>query len=335
MMKFANAHLFYFFWVLVLPVVFLWWRNKVKCKKMRTFVDHSLIEKISVHYEARMGVWRIYLMAGVLILSLIALARPQWGFEWQEIKQEGVDLLVMVDVSKSMLTQDVKPNRLERTKLAIQDLLAQLKGDRIGLIAFAGDSFLLCPLTVDYNGFQLSINDLNTKSIASGGTNISQALYTAIKSYEDIPSKNKAIIIVTDGDNLVGDPLKAAQLAKEKKIRIYTVGVGTKEGELIRIKGKDGVSEFLKNRNGKIVRSQLNENLLSEIARATGGAYFRASSVEFGLDILYEKVISKLETRKVEARMEKKFYERFQWPLALAFLLLMLETCLISSNKSN
>jgi Ca-activated chloride channel family protein len=227
-----------------------------------------------------------------------------------------------------MLTQDVKPNRLERTKLAIKDLLSQLKGDRIGLMAFAGDAFLMCPLTVDYSGFMLSLNDLGVSSVPRGGTNISKAIDEAMKSYEKIPSRYRSIIIVTDGEDLEGDSLKSVQKAKEQGVKLYTVGVGTQEGELIQVEGDDGTKDFLKDSSGNYVKSRLNEKLLQEIALSTGGIYVKSSGAQFGLDYIYDNALSKSDKRETQAAKQKEYFERFQFPLALAALLLVIETCL-------
>jgi len=266
---------------------------------------------------------------------VLALARPQWGFEWQEVKRQGMDIFIVVDTSKSMLTQDVRPNRLERTKLAIQDFVSHLKGDRVGLIAFAGDAFYLCPLTVDYNGFLLSLNDLSVDSVPRGGTNIERAIEEAISGYEQTPSEFKAVIVLTDGDNLEGDPLAVARRAKSMGIKIYTIGIGTKEGELIQIQSGAGQIEFLKDNNGNFVKSRLNETLLQQIALSTGGIYVKATGLQFGLDLIYEKELAGKQKREIENRMEKKYHERFQYPLAVALLLLFAETCLSNRMKQH
>jgi len=232
-----------------------------------------------------------------------------------------------------MLTQDVKPNRLERTKLAVTDLVRKLKGDRIGLMAFAGDAFLTCPLTVDYSGYLLSLNDLNVKTIPRGGTNITIAIEKAINTYEEIDNKFKAIIIVTDGDNLEGNPLKAAEKAKFKNIKIYCIGIGTKEGELIQIPNDQGEVQFVKDNQGNFVKSRLNEDLLQKIALTTGGIYVKASGIQFGLDLIYEKELSKLEKREILNKMEKRYYERFQIPLGLALMFLLIDTCTYTRKK--
>lgn len=268
------------------------------------------------------------MLTGAFAFSVLALARPQLGFQWQEVKRQGLDILIAIDTSRSMLTQDVKPNRLERTKLAVHDLIKKLKGDRIGLIAFAGDAFMVCPLTVDYGGFLLSLNDLSAATVPRGGTNVSQAIAEALRSYDNVPNKYKVVILITDGDNLEGDPLAQARRAKEAGVRIYSVGIGTQEGELIQVINEEGAAEFLKDRDGHFVKSRLNEKLLQEIALSTAGVYVRAGGAAFGLDVIYDQELSRLERRDIEDRKEKRYYDRFQIPLAMAFLLLFIETCL-------
>lgn len=232
-----------------------------------------------------------------------------------------------------MLTQDVKPNRLERAKFAVQDLLKKLKGDRIGLIAFSGEPFLVCPLTVDYGGFLISLKDLDVETVPRGGTNLARAIEEAIQVNEQTASQHKAAIIITDGDDLEGDPVEAAQKARDKGIKIYCVGIGSPEGELIQVRDAGGQTVFLKDREGNFVKSRLNEGLLRQIALITGGVYVRASGSKFGLDLIYDRELSKMEKREVEAKMEKRYFERFQLPLGLAVFLLVIETCLTRRKK--
>ena len=260
------------------------------------------------------------------MFSVLALVRPQWGFDWQEVRRQGLDILILVDTSRSMLTEDVKPNRLERAKLAVKDLLKKLKGDRVGMIAFAGDAFLTCPLTADYNGFVLSLDNLSIDSIPRGGTDLGKAIQESMKGYQDVPAQYKAVIVLTDGENWEGDPIQWARVAAQKKIRIYTVGIGTREGELIHTVKEDGDAGFVKDSAGNFVKSRLNEGMLKEIAAVTGGAYVRSSGAELGLDYIYENYLSRLEKRDIESKMEQRYYERFQVPLFLAFLLLVLES---------
>ena len=332
-MKFAQDQWFYFLFLIPLLAWGLVYFYRRRRTIMLKFAQMDLIKEIASRYDGRKRILKSWLILFVFVLSIFALSRPQWGFEWQEVKREGLDILILVDTSKSMLTQDVKPNRLERTKLAVKDLLKKLKGDRIGLIAFAGDAFLSCPLTVDYRGFLLSLNELNTNMVSRGGTNISIALKEALESYQDIPNKYKAVILITDGEELEGNAISLAKRAKEENIKIYTIGIGTREGEIIQVSNNRGEFEFLKDNSGNFVKSRLNETLLKKLAIETNGVYVRASGAEFGLDYIYDKELSKLEKREVESKMDKRYHERFQFPLAAAFLLLFIETCVNTRKR--
>jgi len=334
-MHFAQIDMLVWLWVVIGLVFFLVWANKHRIKVLQLFTQEHLLKDIAFLFDPKKAQYKNILIVGIMLFSVLALLRPQWGFRWQEVKRQGVDILVVIDTSKSMLTQDVKPNRLERTKFAVLDLLKKLKGDRIGLIAFSGEPFLICPLTVDYGGYQISLNDLNIETIPRGGTNIAKAIRESIKDYGDISSKYKAIIIVTDGDDLEGDPIVAAREASEKGIKIFTVGIGSTEGELIQMRSQTGKLVFLKDSEGNIVKSRLNERLLKEIALITGGVYVKASGSRFGLDLIYDQEISKFEKRDIEAKMEKKYHERFQFPLGIAALLLVIETCLTTRRKQS
>jgi Ca-activated chloride channel family protein len=264
----------------------------------------------------------------VFLFSILAWAQPQWGFQWVEIKRQGLDLIIAIDVSKSMLAQDVQPNRLERAKLAVKDLVKKLKGDRVGLVAFSSTAFLACPLTSDYSGFLLALEDLGPQTISQGGTALAQAIREAVRGYEKIPGLFKAAVLITDGENLEGDPLAAAQEAKRKKIKIFCIGIGTPEGELIRIMKDNGESEFLKDNNGNFVKSRLDEDMLKKIALATEGAYVRSQGAQFGLDHLYETRLATMEKRDLENKNAKQYIDRFQIFLAIALLLLMADSLL-------
>lgn len=332
-MKFAVPLAFHLLWIVAGFAVFLWWANKRKEKIMRRFIEKQLIEDVAASFSRNRQTLKNILMVIVFFFSIMALARPQWGFQWQEVKRHGLDILVAIDTSKSMLTEDVRPNRLERTKLAVKDLVKLLKGDRIGLIAFSGDAFMVCPLTVDYGGFLLALGDVDTQTIPRGGTSIASALKEAIKGYDETQAKYKAVIIITDGENLEGDPIAAAKEAKEKGIKVFCIGIGTKEGEVIRVQNEQGSFEFLKDSQGNFIKSRLNENLLQEIALTTGGVYVRASGAEFGLELVYNEQLSKMEKRDIESKMEKRFHERFQFPLGIAIFILAMETWLSSRRK--
>jgi Ca-activated chloride channel family protein len=244
-MHFAQLNMIIWLLAVIGLVAFLFWANKHRIKILHSFTQEHLLKDIAYLFDPKKAEIKSILLVAVALFSVMALLRPQWGFQWQEVKRQGIDILVVIDTSKSMLTQDVKPNRLERTKFAVLDLLKKLEGDRIGLIAFSGEPFLICPLTVDYGGFQISLDDLSIETIPRGGTNIEKAIREAIKDYGEVSSKYKAVIIVTDGDDLEGDPIAAARQAKEKGIKIYSVGIGSAEGELIQIRDNQGGLGFL------------------------------------------------------------------------------------------
>jgi Ca-activated chloride channel family protein len=329
-MHFAQPYMFNLFFLAVAFVAMLIWLARYRRKRMARFLEEELQEDVAANFSRKMYIRKNVLLILAVLFSVLALARPQWGFEWQQVKRKGLDILLVIDTSKSMLTEDVKPNRLERTKLAVKDLLKKLKGDRVGLIAFSGSAFLVCPLTADYSGFLLSLDDLGADTMPRGGTNLGAAIQEALKGYQDVPSQYKALVLLTDGENWEDDPLHWAKAAAEKKIRVYTIGIGTKEGELIRVPDEKGEATFLKDAEGNFVKSRLNEQLLKEIAATTGGAYVRASGAEFGLGYLYDNELSKLEKREFESQIEKKYFDRFQIPLALAFFLLLAETLLVT-----
>lgn len=333
-MRFANIQAAYLFWFIIALAGFFSWANARRKRVLGTFADKNLLAGLTASFDLPKHRLKEVLIILTLALMVFALLRPQWGFKWQEIKRKGLDILVAVDVSKSMLAEDIKPNRLERTKLALADFVKHLKGDRIGLIAFSGSAFVQCPLTIDYSGFLLSVESVDMNTIPKGGTSISSAIRQATESYEGGLKKYKVLIIITDGEDHEGDPIKAAELAQKDGIKIFCIGIGTNEGELIPITDESGNKAFLKDRSGAIVKSRLDEATLQKIALATGGSYLRASAKEFGLDLIYKEKLSGMEKRELESKMAKQYEERFQIPLAIAFLLLAVEFFLSDRKKA-
>ena len=321
-MRFADFQMIHLIWIVGLIIAFLIWRKSKKDQLREKFADKKLFDEISDNLFKQNEWLKIFLVALICIFSVIALMRPQWGFQWQDVKREGLNIIVAIDTSKSMLTDDVKPNRLARSKLAVRDLVKKLEGDRIGLIAFSGTGFLVCPLTIDYQGFLLTLDNINTNTIPQGGTSISTAIKEAMRSYKKTKGKHKSMIIITDGEDLEGDVLELAKEASKEGIKIFTIGIGTKEGELIRVPNKQGEFEFVKDKDGNFVKSRLNERLLQELALVTDGVYVQATGAQFGLEYIYDNYLSKMEKQEIKTTMEKRYYDRFQIPLAIAFILL-------------
>src|SRR6266705_32409 len=212
-------------------------------RRLQEFVSARLLSQLAGTVNRPRRIIRFALQLLGLSLAIVSLAQPRWGYTFQDVKRKGLDLLIAMDTSRSMLSNDVQPNRLERVKLAVQDLINELQGDRVGLIAFAGRAFLQAPLTIDYDAVVEAINDLDTKSIPEGGTNISNAIALATQSFGKSATGNRALIIFTDGEEsneLTSDALKTAKAAADAGVRIFTVGVGTPQGSLIPITGDDG-----------------------------------------------------------------------------------------------
>ena len=332
-MRLAFDHYAYMFWIVFVLIFFLAWSSRRRANIMRKFAEPHLLPELSSSVNIKRRKTKAILVLVALSFGIIALMRPQWGFRWEEVRRRGLDILIAIDTSKSMLATDVKPNRLERSKLAVKDLLKRLRGDRIGLIAFAGNAYLQCPLTIDYEGFLLALNELSVNTIPYGGTSIKSAIKTAIGGYEGGEKKYKALVIITDGEDHQGDTVLWAKKAAQEGVKIFCIGIGTKEGDLIQITDKTGKKVFLKDREGNVVKSRLNENILEEIAFVTGGAYVRSSGALFGLDLIYDEKLSKMEKKDIEGEMKKVFTERFQAPLFFALLLLLVEIFLSDKNK--
>ena len=282
------------------------------------FVSARLLPKLTSSVSAsRKLVKRILLTLGVAFV-FIALARPQAGFEFQETHRKGLELLFAVDTSKSMLAQDVKPDRLTRAKLAVTDLVAKLNGDGVGLIAFAGSSFLQCPVTLDYDAFRESLDALDVNVIPKGGTDIAAAIHEAEAVFNTRTAADKILILITDGEDLGGEAISAAQSAAKNGVKIFTVGVGSTTGELVPVPSETGGTDFAKDENGKPVKSRLDETTLKKIAESTGGIYQPLGPQGEGLTNIYEHDLTGFKRQDLKAREAKVPLEKFHWALFAA-----------------
>jgi len=301
--------------------LFLLWSLRRRRQALQTFVAAGLLPAVAPDLDPRRRTLRAVLLCGAVLAIAVALAGPMWGFRWQQVQREGIDLIVAIDTSRSMLATDVKPNRLARAKLAVQDLLAQLGGDRVGLVAFAGTAFLQCPLTLDFGAFSQSLDAIEAGIIPRGGTSIAAAIDTSLAAFEGRQAEHQALVVITDGEDHDGSLDDAIKRATDRGVKIYTVGIGTSEGELIPLEQ----GGFLKDRRGQVVKSRLDETTLQKVATDTGGAYLHATDTAFGLTELYRDYIATMEKRELASTLERRFEHRFQWPLLIAFLLLVAE----------
>jgi Ca-activated chloride channel homolog len=309
------------FWgVLLVPLLaFLFFRAERRAaRRLREFVSERLLGNLARTVDRRRRKFRFALMLLGVALVITALAKPRVGYTYEDVKRKGLDLILAADTSRSMLSNDVAPSRLQRVKLAAQDLLGELRGDRVGLVAFAGRAFLQAPLTIDYEGAVEAINDLDTTTIPEGGTNISAAIDLAVHTYGKSAIGNRALIIFTDGEELSGDAIKTAKAAADAGVRIFTVGVGTAEGSLIPITGDGGGTAFVKDNNGQVVKSKLDEKRLKEIAETTGGFYIHLEDGPRTMKQLFEEGLAKMQAGDIDERLSRRPIERYQWPLGAA-----------------
>jgi Ca-activated chloride channel homolog len=292
---------------------------------VRMFAASHLVAALTSNVSPVKRLIKSILLTAAVGLLFVALARPHLFFDLQEEDRSGLDLLLAVDCSKSMLTQDVRPSRIERAKLAIADFADRLPADRLGLIAFAGDAFLQCPLTLDHDAFQTAVRELDTDTIPRPGTDIAAAIDQAVDALHSQPNNMKFLILVTDGEDLEGRAVDAARNAAQAGLKIYTVGVGTPSGDMIPEQDSTGAAGYHTDVNGQRVVSKLDEDTLRQIADATGGAYVELGQRGEGLDEIYNRYIAPLPKQNHEEKQEKIRIERFEWPLALATLFLMAE----------
>jgi Ca-activated chloride channel family protein len=307
-----------------LLAAFLLWTERRRRRDLERFVAAPLLGTVvpGLASEPRR------LRGGVLLLAVaalvVAIAGPLWGFRWEEVRREGIDLVIALDTSRSMLATDVKPNRLARAKLALRDVLGELDGDRVALVAFAGTAFVQCPLTLDYGVFTEALDALDVDIIPLGGTAVSTAIDTALSAFEGRQGKHQAILLITDGEDHAGTAVDAAKRAQERGVKVYTVGIGTPDGELIPVAG----GGFLKDRAGNVVKSRLDETTLQNVAVESGGVYVRASGPSLGLPDLYRDYVATMEKRELGSTLERRWEHRYQIPLLLAFAALLVEAYL-------
>ncbi len=323
-MNFYSPNWLYAALVAVVAIVAIYaWAAKIRAKNMQKFASIKLLPSLSKSYSKTKSAIKGAMFTFGIIAIFVALARPQYGYRWEETRAKGVDVIFAIDTSKSMLAEDIAPNRLERAKLAILDLTEMLKNDRIGIVAFSGQAFLQCPLTLDYDAFRMSLEALDTNVIQRGGTNIAAAITEAETAFAKTSAK-KILVLISDGEELEASALTKAKDAAKNGITIYTIGVGGEKGEAITITNEFGRTIKLRDENGNIVTSKLNEKVLSEIADATSGFYGKISNQ------VVEKIVSNgIKTAPQEelaSRMKRLAIERFQIPLTIAIVLIALES---------
>ena len=319
MLYFARA--FYLWLLLLVPVILIGYAllRRFRRRRVRRFGDEALVRQLMPSWSGAKGWWRTVLFCLGFFCFVIGLARPLLGAKLVERETKGAEIMICLDVSNSMLAQDYSPDRLSRAKLAISRIVDRLQGDRIGLIIFAGSSFVQLPITTDYVSAKMFLNSIDTQSVPVQGTAIGDAIVTAAKSFSVQSEKSRAIIVITDGENHEDDAVDAAKQVASTGIRIFTVGVGSLQGQPI---PKDG--ELMKDKDGNIVVTRLDEETLKRIASVGGGAYVHAGNEEFGLNPIHDE-IRKLEDERFNSTVFEEYDEQYMYFFAAALFFFVLE----------
>ena len=311
----------YLLLLLLVPVILIAHALKLRLRRRRLerFGDLELVKELMPSYSRAKGWIGTVLFTLGFFFFVIGLARPQIGAKLSEHEAKGAEIMICLDVSNSMLAEDYSPSRLERAKLAISRIVDRLQGDRIGLIVFAGSSFVQLPITTDYVSAKMFLNSIDTGSVPIQGTAIGDAVLTAARSFSDQSEKSRAIIVITDGENHEDDPVDAARQVAEMGIKVYTIGVGSLRGQPIQ---KDG--ELMKDREGNIVVTRLDEGTLQQMASAGGGAYVHAGNEEFGLNPIIDD-IRKMEAERFTSVVFEEYDEQYMYFFAIALALFVAE----------
>lgn len=332
MIRFAQSELLWLLALIpVLVILFLsmlWWRKKA----LKRWSDSELLQVLIPAKSSVKPVIKFSLLMAAAACVILAMARPQIGTKMEEVKRKGSDIMICLDVSNSMNAEDIRPTRLERSKQAIYRLLDKLKGDRIGLIVFAGQAYVQLPITTDYNAARLFLSTINTDMVPTQGTAIGAAINLAMQSIDDSISKNTSFIIITDGENHEDDAVASAKAAAAKGIVIHTIGMGSPEGAPIPIYRNGIRTGFMQDQSGKTVITRLNPEVLSEIADAGKGKFVQASNSDDGLDIILKQV-NEMEKREIGTFLYTDYEEQYQYFL-LAALVLMISEFLMNERKS-
>lgn len=331
---FRFEHPYYLYLLLVIPalwliqVVYRFWQRK----QLKAAFDDELIQEMApLRTGAKAWLKLSFLSLGLACL-ILAIANPQFGSKMEEVKRKGIDIMVALDISNSMMAEDLYPNRLERAKRSIQELFAKLKGDRIGIVVFAGEAFVQLPITTDYSAAKLFLNSIDTRLITTQGTDIGNAIQLCMESFEEESPTSKAIIIISDGENHEEAATAAAEEAAERNVVIHTIGMGSVDGAPIPVYSRGQRIGFRQAQDGSTVVTKLDEAMLKELAAETGGIFVRSSNSQSGIDYVFD-AIEDMEKVEYGSKVYTDYEDRFQYLLLPALIFLVLEL-IIPNTKS-
>lgn len=332
MFRFAHPELLYLLIVIPLLIVFYVVMVGKKKKAIAEFGNPELLKPLMPLLSFKRGAWKFVMLLLALVFVILGVAGPQFGSKLQQVKKKGVELMIALDVSNSMMAQDIKPSRLEKAKMAISRMVEKLSNDKVGLIVFAGDAYVQLPITTDYSSAKLFLSNISTDIVPVQGTAIGVAIDLAAKSFTPETETSKAIIVITDGENHQDDAIAAAKKAHEKGIAIHTIGMGLEQGAPIPEKGQPG--QFMKDGSGNIVVSKLDEQTLREIAKAGEGIYVRASNTDVGLTQLLDEV-NRMEKSLLEERVYTDYAEKYQYFLLVGLFFVFVEFMILGRKNKH
>ncbi len=331
MVKFANPTYIWTFGLIVVILVLIIYNRRKWSRNMAVFAGEALTEKVLEGYRHKWKRWKERLLVLTLICLALALIGPQVGKKLTKVKRKGIDIIIAFDTSISMNASDISPRRLERAKYEVGKFIDNLHGDRIGVIAFAGISYLVCPLTMDYNAVELFMEAVDTDIIGVQGTAIAAAITRALGAFEAGTKKHKALIVISDGEDHEGDIKTAVQKAAAEGVIIYSVGVGTYSGAPIPVQGKPGETKFKRDRSGKVVTTTLEEATLQQIAAATGGKYYRMQGEPRVFDKIYQDILQ-MEQKEIRSHQYSDYRTQYQ-PFLLIGIVFFLASIVVSERK--
>ena len=329
MFRFENDTILYL--LLAIPILFIgyyFYFQNFK-NRLKRFGNPDLLKSLTPLFSTSRPFLKFSLVSLVFVLLIIALARPQFGSKLKEVKREGIELIIALDVSNSMLANDITPNRLERAKQAINTLVTKMKDDKIGLVIFAGDAYTQLPITADYTSAKMFLSNISPDIVSKQGTAIGKAIELGMSSFTPSEKSSKVIVIISDGENHEGDAIAAAQQASEKGILVYTIGMGSSRGALIPEKGGAG---FVKDKQGNPITTRMNADMLSKIAAAGGGKYYSASGNSVGLSKLYSE-LGKLDKTEIETQVYSEYDDQYSYFIGLAIILLVIEILILDRKN--
>ena len=329
MFRFADPNVLYLLIILPFVAIFYFYSNYRRTKRLRKYGDPELLSMLMPEASARRPVFKFWVLWIALGLSIVMLARPQFGTRLEKVKRSGIETIIALDISNSMLAEDVVPSRLEKAKSLISRLVSNFNDDKVGLIVFAGDAFTQLPITSDYISAKMFLESITPSLISSQGTNIGEAIRLAIKSFTPQEKVGRAIIVITDGENHEGGAVEAAKEAASKGMKVFVLGIGSPDGSPIPLEGSN---DYRKDNQGNVIVTRLNEQMCREVAQAGNGVYIRVDNSSSAQSLL-QKEIDKLTKRDLESTVYSNYNEQFPALAWIIIVLLIIEVVVLDKKN--